>query len=167
MCKYDCSADFEQREKEKTKIEKAFRESDKKLGELVASKSNVTRLWNEFIKVGKFWQQISWHYFSASVKILACILNYYNKSLFKWHQVHVDLVILTMTFIPKNGSLGLSCWSNSLLVSPWGHNSDNNSSLLIYIITFKVHRRAFCVKESLEFLCPRIECQIKSILCFS
>ena len=29
----------------------------------------------------------------------------------------------------KNGSLGLSCWFNSLLVSPWGHNSDNNSYL--------------------------------------
>jgi len=29
------SADFEQREKEKARIEKSFRESDKKLGELV------------------------------------------------------------------------------------------------------------------------------------
>lgn len=32
------SADFEHREQEKTRIEKAFRESDKRLGELVASK---------------------------------------------------------------------------------------------------------------------------------
>lgn len=31
-----CSADFQQREKEKARIEKTFTESDKKLGELVS-----------------------------------------------------------------------------------------------------------------------------------
>lgn len=32
------SADYEQREKEKTRIEKAYRESDRRIGELVTGK---------------------------------------------------------------------------------------------------------------------------------
>ncbi|CAL1542035.1 unnamed protein product [Lymnaea stagnalis] len=43
------SADFEQREKEKTRIEKAFRESDKRLGELVTDNyQDVTKILQAF-----------------------------------------------------------------------------------------------------------------------
>uniref|UniRef100_A0A2C9LZQ8 Exocyst complex component Sec8 n=1 Tax=Biomphalaria glabrata TaxID=6526 RepID=A0A2C9LZQ8_BIOGL len=43
------SADFEQREKEKTRIEKAYRESDKRLGELVANNyQDVTQILKAF-----------------------------------------------------------------------------------------------------------------------
>ncbi|XP_025095022.1 exocyst complex component 4-like isoform X4 [Pomacea canaliculata] len=48
------SADFEHREQEKTRIEKAFRESDKRLGELVANDyQNVTKILQSFSKMTK------------------------------------------------------------------------------------------------------------------
>ncbi|KAK7482018.1 hypothetical protein BaRGS_00026710 [Batillaria attramentaria] len=48
------SADFEQREQEKTRIEKAFRESDKRLGELVTTHyQDVTKILQGFGKMTK------------------------------------------------------------------------------------------------------------------
>ncbi|KAL8567914.1 hypothetical protein ACOMHN_059036 [Nucella lapillus] len=48
------SADFEQREQEKTRIEKAFRESDKRLGELVTENyQDVTKVLQSFGKMTK------------------------------------------------------------------------------------------------------------------
>ncbi|XP_076466754.1 exocyst complex component 4-like isoform X3 [Babylonia areolata] len=48
------SADFEQREQEKTRIEKAFRESDKRLGELVTDNyQDVTKVLQSFGKMTK------------------------------------------------------------------------------------------------------------------
>ncbi|XP_070211781.1 exocyst complex component 4-like isoform X2 [Littorina saxatilis] len=48
------SADFEQREQEKTRIEKAFRESDKRLGELVtANYKDVNKILQSFGKMTK------------------------------------------------------------------------------------------------------------------